>query len=110
MASEPEVGRKNDTGKLRYDLLAPDALEGLVKVLTFGATKYEDRNWERGIKYSRVFGALMRHLWAWWRRKPCDDETNLSHLDHAACCLHFLSAYEKRLGMAKLFDDRPTNG
>jgi hypothetical protein len=89
-------GTKFDEGKPRYDLLAPDALDGLVAVLTFGAKKYSDRNWEAGISYGRVFGAAMRHLWAWWRGEENDNETGLSHLDHAACCIHFLSAYVKR--------------
>lgn len=99
------AGKKNDEGKARYDLLAPDALAGLVDVLTFGATKYSSRNWEGGISYGRVFAAAMRHLWAWWRGEENDVETGLSHLDHAACCIHFLSAYTKRK-MTK-FDDRP---
>lgn len=103
-------GRKDDgldgTGKVkqRYDLLSPEALDGLVSVLTFGATKYADRNWEAGIHYGRVFAAAMRHLWAWWRGEAGDGETGISHLDHAACCIHFLSTYEKR-GMTE-FDNR----
>jgi len=98
-------GRKDDSGKQRYDLLSPEALDGLVSVLTFGATKYADRNWEAGILYGRVFAAAMRHLWAWWMCVDRDSETGISHLDHAACCIHFLSTYEKR-GMIE-FDNRP---
>jgi hypothetical protein len=104
LPSTVEEGMKDDSGKARYDLLAPEALSGLVDVLTFGARKYADRNWERGIAFSRVFGAVMRHLWAWWRGEDNDPETGLSHLDHAACCIHFLSTYTKR-GMSR-FDDR----
>ena len=59
-------GRKDDNGKLRFDLLPPDALHELVRVYTQGAVKYDPRNWERGITFGRVFAALMRHLWAWW--------------------------------------------
>ena len=99
------TGRKDDGGKLRYDLVAPDALAGLVSVLTFGANKYSARNWEGGIAYGRVFAATLRHLFAWFCREPFDIETGISHLDHAACCIHFLSAYEKR--NMKTFDDRP---
>ena len=99
-----DEGTKHDIGKARYDLLSPDALDGLVAVLTFGANKYSDRNWEKGIKYSRVFAAAMRHLWAWWAQENEDVETGLSHLDHAACCIHFLSTYVKR-DMTQ-FDDR----
>lgn len=99
MSSSPtKEGVKFDTGKVRYELLPPEFLEETAKVLTFGAQKYEDRNWELGMSWSRVFGALMRHLWAWWNPfvSSTDEETGLSHLSHAACCIAFLIAYEKR--------------
>ena len=81
------------------------AVEGLAEVLTFGAQKYQSRNWERGMSWGRCFGALMRHLWAWWGGQPRDPETGMSHLYHAACCLMFLAAYEAR-GVGT--DDRKT--
>lgn len=95
-AQIPLEGRKDDTGKPRFELLAPEALEGTARILTFGAKKYTDRNWEKGMKWSRVFGALMRHLWCWWRGEEVDSETGESHLHHAACCIMFLQAYEVR--------------
>lgn len=55
-----------------------------------------DRNWEHGMKWSRPFGALMRHMWAWWRGEDKDPETGRSHLWHAGCCIAFLIAYEAR--------------
>jgi len=99
-----DVGRKDDEGKLRYDLVDPYALEQLVKVLTFGAKKYGDRNWEKGIKFGRVFGACMRHLWRWWSGKGADKETGLSPLAHAMCCIMFLLRYTQD---KVTFDDRP---
>ena len=42
-------GRKDDDGKLRYDLIPPLALEEVVRVLTFGAEKYGPNNW-RAVK------------------------------------------------------------
>jgi hypothetical protein len=99
-----EEGRKDDSGKMRMELLPPELLEGTAIVLGFGAKKYSDRNWEKGMKWGRVYGALMRHMWAWWRGEVADPETGYSHLWHAACCLSFLMAYEQRkIGE----DDRP---
>ena len=98
-------GAKYDEGKLRYDLLPVDAEEELVRVLTFGASKYADRNWEKGINYSRVYGAARRHLKEFWRGVDKDEETGLEHLAHAMCCCMFLLSYQLR-GM-KEFDDRP---
>lgn len=97
-------GKKFDEDKLPWHLLPPDAVEEIVKVLHFGAGKYGDRNWEKGMAWHRPFAALMRHMWAWWRREEADPETGLSHLAHAGCCLLFLLAYEKRVIGS---DDRP---
>jgi len=98
-------GVKYDTGKPRYDLLPPDALEELVGIYTMGAKKYGDRNWESGISYGRVYGAIMRHLWAWWRGQENDDESGCSHLAHAAWGCFALIAYQQR-GLEKQLDDR----
>lgn len=108
--SKLNEGAKYDGGKPRWDLVDFDTVEGMVDILTFGAEKYEERNWEKGIKWSRVFGALMRHLSAWWMSRlrgedGTDPETGKSHLSHAQCCLHFLASYERR-GMTE-WDDRP---
>lgn len=55
-----------------------------------------ERNWEQGMSWGRVFAALMRHMWAWWRGEDKDPETGESHLWHAGCCIAFLIAYEAR--------------
>ena len=102
----PMEGRKDDGDKAPYHLLAPEMLEATALVLGFGAKKYSARNWEKGMHWSRPFGALMRHMWAWWRGEACDPETGYSHLWHASCCIMFLVAYEARnVGS----DDRPRN-
>ncbi len=97
-------GKKFDDGKLPYDLLPGDAIEEIVKVLQFGAVKYGERNWEKGMKWNRPFAALMRHMWAWWRGEGKDPETGLSHLAHAGCCILFLLSYTLR-GLGE--DNRP---
>ncbi len=89
-------GRKDDTSKSPYELIAPELLEAIARVLAFGAEKYTPRNWEEGMSWGRVFGALMRHMWAWWAKEDVDEETGMSHLWHAACCIMFLLAYEER--------------
>lgn len=97
-------GVKHDSDKLPMDLIPPEVLEELAKVLQFGAGKYGAYNWAKGMKWSRVFAALMRHMWAWWAGTKQDEETKLSHLSHALACLSFLIAYERR-GTGT--DDRP---
>lgn len=87
-------GLKYDDGKLPLDLLSPYYLEGTAAILQFGAAKYAAYNWAKGMKWSRVFAALMRHMWKWWGGEEKDSETGMSHLWHASCCLMFLVHYE----------------
>lgn len=84
-------GRKFDGGKLQYGLLPILALEENVKVLTFGAQKYEPDNWKRvpdGPR--RYFDAANRHIWAYKSGELLDPETGCHHLAHAICCLQFI--------------------
>jgi hypothetical protein len=90
-----EIGRKFDGGKLMYGLLPPLALEETVKVLTFGAQKYEPDNWQFvPDSKRRYFDALQRHLWAWKQSEQIDQESGLPHLAHAMCCLMFLYEHD----------------
>lgn len=97
------VGLKFDDKKPRYDLISPVALEELAKVLTLGAEKYQPYNWAKGIVYSRILGAILRHVFAYLRGESKDPETGLSHIAHAMCNCMFLLHYEK---LRPEFDDR----
>ena len=97
-------GRKADTGKRGLHLLPPDPLHDIAAILDFGAKKYDSWNWSKGIKYSRVFAATLRHLWAWWKGEDLDPESGLPHLAHAGCNVLFLLQYTRT---RKSFDDRP---
>lgn len=94
--SNENTGRKDDQEKIRMDLLPPELLTSVATILTFGAKKYADRNWEGGMAWGRVYGALQRHLNAWWGGQEVDAETGKSHLWHAGCCIAFLITYEQR--------------
>ncbi len=99
-------GKKFDDNKNRYDLVPPEALDQVVQVWTYGAIKYDDRNWENGIKWGRLFGAIMRHLWAFWRGEDNDPESGMSHLAHAACGTMMLLQH---WNFKSELDDRPIN-
>lgn len=88
-------GRKFDGNKLEYGLIPPLALKEMVRVLTFGAQKYERDNWKVvPDSKRRYFDALQRHLWAWKEGEKLDPESNIHHLAHAACCLFFLYEHD----------------
>lgn len=88
-------GVKHDTQKPRLDLIPTEAIVEIAKVLTFGAIKYDEWNWARGMKWSRVIGAAERHIGAFKGGEDIDPETGLSHIAHAACNLMFLLFYEQ---------------
>jgi hypothetical protein len=95
LETQKEEGRKFDLGKLEYGLLPPLALEETVKVLTFGAQKYERDNWQKvPDSKRRYFDALQRHVWAWKQGEQIDPESGIHHLAHAMCCLMFLYEHD----------------
>ena len=98
------TGLRYNEGKLRYDLIHPKALKELVSVLTRGASKYAERNWENGMKWSNVIASLKRHLAAIEAGEDYDQETGALHADHLQCNAHFLSAYYSIFPQG---DDRP---
>jgi hypothetical protein len=88
-------GRKDDAGKLRFDLVPIDPLRKLAQVYTIGAEKYEDRNWEKGIRWGRIYAAMMRHATAWWNGETNDPIDGQHHLSSVAWCAFALMEYER---------------
>lgn len=86
-------GLKFDDTKARYDLLPPHALDKVVEAYTFGASKYEDWNWSLGMNWLRIFGAMMRHAWAWRRGEKVTSD-GLHPLASVAWCAMTLIEYE----------------
>ena len=99
-----QEGLRFNEGKLRYDLVNTFAHEEMVKVLTFGAKKYSERNWEKGMAWSKIISSLKRHLAAIEKGEDVDLETGELHAAHLACNAHFLTAYYKLYPQG---DDRP---
>ena len=85
------AGRKFDEGKLDYTLVPFEALDEVVKVLMFGAQKYDRDNWRYVDNASqRYAAAAFRHLTAHVKGEQLDPETGVSHLAHAGCCILFM--------------------
>lgn len=102
-----QLGQKDagrfDEGKVRHDLVPAWAIEKLAEVYTYGAQKYDDNNWWKGMKWSKVMGPLERHYNKWKRGRIQDDESNCYHLAMVAWNAIALMCYQKnKLGT----DDR----
>jgi hypothetical protein len=92
----PDEGLKFDDSKSPMHLIPPEALDGMARVLGFGAKKYGTYNWAKGMDWSRIIGAAYRHLTAYNAGEDRDPETGELHVDHFMTCAAFLSAYYKR--------------
>jgi len=92
-----KIGFKSDKNKLRWSLFQFQELEDVLKVLEYGCIKYSKDNWQLVPNAKeRYFNAVMRHLIAWHNGERKDKESNLSHLSHAACGIHFLQWFDRR--------------
>lgn len=83
-------GTKNDNGKPDPSLVPTDALMGMANALTYGAKKYDRNNFRKGIAYTRLVAACMRHLAAFNEGEDTDAESGNPHLDHALASLAML--------------------
>lgn len=88
-------GVKFDGDKLRFDLIPIRPMQQVAEVYTIGAKKYKDRNWEKGLDWGRVYGALQRHANAWWGGEILDPEDKQHHLASVVWCALALMEYEK---------------
>ncbi len=89
-----EQGSKFDSGKPPMSLIPRRALVEEARVLDFGRQKYAAWNWSKGMDWSRLIDAGLRHLTAYADGEDVDPESGLSHLAHARACLGFLLDYE----------------
>jgi len=84
---------KKDKGKPRVELVPPEFIIDLSKVLQFGADKYGRDNWRKGLPWTRIYASALRHLLAWVGGEKYDKESGMPHLLHAIANLMFLYEY-----------------
>lgn len=98
--------RKHLIDKPNYSRIPFDALEEVAKVLAFGAEKYGERDWEKGVLFSERFSSMLRHQKLFFQDgKIYDIESGLRHTAHIACNALIILACELR--ELKGVDDRP---
>jgi hypothetical protein len=87
-------GKKFDGEKPIMSLLPFVALKEIAKILTFGKDKYGSWNWAKGMDWSRVESAMLRHYEAYASGEDLDQESGLLHTAHMACNALFLLTYQ----------------
>ena len=100
-------GNRMNVGKPPWHLLPWDAVEEVVRVIDFGAKKYNPRGWEeKPLSWVETCASMTRHTVRFLFGEDRDPETGLHHMAHAACNALFLVAYSLRGVRGK--DDRRT--
>jgi hypothetical protein len=77
--------------KLKWSLVDFKSLEDMVRVLEFGAKKYEPENWKKGLYTREIIESMIRHLTEFLNGEDNDIESNLPHTGHILCNAMFLS-------------------
>lgn len=85
-----EGGTKKDAGKPRICLVPMEFIEQTAQALGFGANKYGDYNYRKGLKHSRIIDSAFRHLMAYTKGEDNDPESGLPHLAHCAASIAML--------------------
>jgi hypothetical protein len=98
-------GKRYDMGKSRMSLIPFVALRALGDVYAYGERKYKANNWLRGMDWSRVSDAMLRHYERWSMGEDRDAESGLKHTAHMAWNAVALLTYDL-LGIGN--DDRWT--
>jgi hypothetical protein len=102
-------GMRKNGGKNRVELIPPSWVLADGEVLTVGALKYADRNWEKGLPFSVCIGSLLRHALALASGEDRDPETGKPHAAHVRVNAGFLLTYMERIAAGTLpasLDDR----
>lgn len=92
--AQHDPGAKNDYGKTRWSLLPWKVIEGVAKVMTFGAAKYSDGGWKAvPAAKERYYDALLRHKMRIDAGEYLDPDSGLPHWAHFACNAVFLGYF-----------------
>ena len=80
--------------KPRPDLISPFAEERLGHWLRMGARKYAERNWEKGMPYSRCVASLKRHVMKF--QQGLNDEDHLAAIMfNSMAVIHYQEMIER---------------
>lgn len=84
------TGVKFDNEKPMIAYIPAEALLEEAKVWSFGAKKYGMWNWSKGLAYTRIVSALLRHTIEIMKGNDVDEESGQLHAAHIRCCAGML--------------------
>jgi hypothetical protein len=96
--------KRYNSGKRKWSLVDFTSLEEMVECLEFGAEKYGDWNWKKGLPTTEICESLLRHTFSYLNGEDKDSESGISHIGHILCNAMFLNYVQKNL--QDKFDNR----
>lgn len=100
-----EHAARYNTGKIDGTYITPEFLEGLSKVMEFGARKYTKENWRKGSPVRQILASIIRHTWEIQKGNDIDNDSGEPHWAHISANCMFLSEMMIN-GKMKENDDR----
>ena len=91
-----EKDSRFNEGKRKWSLVHYKSLEPLVEVLEFGAEKYGEFNWQKGLDKKEILESMMRHLVALMDGEQNDKESGLHHIGHIMCNAMFYEYFNSK--------------
>lgn len=87
--NKEEKALRYNEGKPEWSLVHFKSLEPMVRVLEFGAQKYDRDNWKKEMSLDKILDSAQRHLAAMIDGENIDKESGLEHAGHVMCNMMF---------------------
>ena len=84
-------------GKPKWSLVHYDSLIPMIRVLEFGAEKYEKENWKKELDLKEILESMQRHLAKLMDGEEFDSESGISHMGHIQCNAMFYNFHKERV-------------
>lgn len=106
VAKKDSAAIKHDNEKPPIGLIPGVALKDEARAFADGRKKYGQWNYKKGMEWTRVIDAALRHIIAFKEGEDVAPDSGVHHLGHARACLGMLlDYYHNELGT----DDRYKN-
>jgi hypothetical protein len=107
------TGIKYDDKKPQMALIPASALEAEARVWSYGAKKYSAWNWSKGLTYTRILSAILRHTAEIMKGHDVDPENGELHAAsircNAAMLIEFTMTHRTELD-DRMYADRDKGG
>lgn len=91
ITNENEKASRHNSGKPKWHLVDLESLTPLVRVLEYGAVKYEPFNWKKEMSREDILDSMMRHMVSLLSNKEIDEESKQHHIGHIMANAMFYS-------------------